>query len=152
MQSEYLCKASYWLWWGSSCTLSKVQVQFIQRSLRHVSETAQSSKKMMTLQYAGWSLRGRQAESSKLELQLRAVPSSLTSTYKLFILPLHVVAISFHVPASAKYDCCTYLPVSQKGRKASWQPTLHAKGQSTSSVVSIVIYLNFDWFCSASIW
>lgn len=86
------------------------------------------AQKAMALQSAGCSLRGRKAESSKLELRLRAVPSSLTSTYKLFILPLHAVAIGFHVPTSAKYDCSAYLPISQKDSEAHLQLTSHAKG------------------------
>ena len=86
------------------------------------------AQKGMALQSAGWSLRRRQAESSKLELQLRAVPSSLTSTYKLFILPLHAVAIGFHVPTSAKYDCSAYLTISQKDRESHLQLTSHTKG------------------------
>lgn len=88
----------------------------------------QRAQKAMALQSAGRSLRWRQAESSKLELQHRAVPSSLTSTYKLFILPLHAVAIGFRVPTSAKYDCSAYLPISQKGSKAHLQLTSHTKG------------------------
>lgn len=87
----------------------------------------QRAQKMMALQYAGW----RQAKSSKLELQLRAVPWSLTSTYKLFILPLHATAIRFRVPTSAKYDCPAYLLVFQKGKEAHLQSASHAKGQST---------------------
>lgn len=100
----------------------------------------------VALQSAGWGLRGRQAASSELEQRLRAVPSSLTSTYKLFILPLHAVAIDFLVPTSAKYDCSAYLPISQEGSKAHLQLTSYAKGWSTSFVLIIVMSLSFDCF------
>lgn len=103
----------------------------------------QRAQKMMALKYAG----KRQAKSSKLGLQLRAVPSSLTSTYKLFILPLHALAIGFHVPTSAKYDCSAYLLVSQKGKEAHLQSASRAKGQSTTSVLSAFTCLNFDFLC-----
>lgn len=75
------------------------------------------------------------------------MPSSLTSTYKLFILPLHAVAIGFHVPTSAEYDCSAYLLVSQKGKEAHLQSASHAKGQSTTSVLSAFTCLNFDFLC-----
>lgn len=104
------------------------------------------TQKVMALQSAGWSLRGRQAESSKLELQLKAVPSSLTSTYKLFILPLHAVAIGFHVPISAKYDCSTYLPIFQRGSEAHLQLTSHASSKAPAlcwAFSSVLILIDF---------
>lgn len=104
------------------------------------------AQKVMALQSAGWSLRGRQAESSKLELQLRTVPSSLTSTYKLFILLLHAVAIGFHVPTSAKYDCSTYLLIFERGSEAHLQLTSHASGKAPAlgwAFSSVLILIDF---------